>query len=523
MPMPPITDGMWKGRRAFVLGGGPSVGAFDLSRLRGELTLGLNMGFLADPTVNLVCDLRLVQQLMSDPRWQRYGGTKLWLNSEQPNDPWRPDGTTILYEAVQGGRSFWSRSLRHGVFRGMSAGVSGLNLAEILGADPIYLVGFDMRGSGGKTANWHGEYASAWIQEDAVYRKNIAEFKTIAGAHAIRSRVVNLNPGSALKCFPTAWPGSVIEGLGPTHPEIGSLLFAEPEVVIRGMEGLGDNIYTRAAVRAYTARNGPVYLYTPWPQLYWDLPEILPARSGTGLRTQSENIARVRAGTWRRPPPGLKEIGCAYSPDNPTVLEAMMRWLGVSGDPVDFSLPVPPEWSEPWMDALPQPLGVVHPPSMRGEWINTARNPKPEHIQAIIDATPEIHWVSVGWNAEGIEWYAGGPPRNVARRFDKGELTTPQMLGLLSRASLALCGPSFMLPAAAALGVPVFVVFGGSLPPSFLIDPRMGPRIGHAAPDPFCFCQQHDHACNKEIGRDRLLEEFFRFRERMGAPCQTIR
>jgi hypothetical protein len=506
---------MWKGKRAFILGGGPSLRGLNLDALKGELTLGLNMGFLLNPTVNLVCDLRLIQKLSIDPRWEAYKGVKLWLNSEQPNDPWVPPGVTMLREATDGYRQCWSRTLSRGLFRGMSTGVSGLNLADILGADPIYLLGFDLKTYGGNTANWHTEYGREWLANDVVYRQNIAEFDAVARTHAIRSRVSNLNPHSALRCFPVEWPGAVVEGLGPAAAHPGAPPTVEPKVQIRAMEGLGDNIYTRAAVRSYVKRNGPVYLFTPWPQLFWDLPEVLVSPRETPFRTQIENLQRVDSATWHYPPLGLRELGCAYSPHgNPTALEAMTRWLGVSGDPIDFSMPVRPEWDEPWMDDLPRPLGIVHPPSVRSEWVNTSRNPKPEYIQAVIDATPEVHWVSLGWNAPGVEWYDGGNPRQIARRFDAGELRLEQMLALVSRASVALCGPCFLLPMAAALGVPVFTVFGGSYRPEFLIDPRMGPHVGHVAPSPFCACLQHDHACNKEIGRERVMEQFFRFRER---------
>jgi hypothetical protein len=299
--------------------------------------------------------------------------------------------------------------------------------------------------------------------------------------------------------------------------ESGSKTVAAASAVIRGMQGLGDNIYTRAAVRAYTRRKGPVYIYTSWPQVYWDLPDVFPVRPETESRTQNEHMARVHASAWNALPGGLREIGCGYWPDNEAILETVMRRLGVAGDPIDFSLPVKPDWSEPWMDDLPKPFGIVHAPSVRRGWVNSSRNPRPEYVQAIIDATPDLNWVSVGWTRHDFEWFEGGPPRNVTWRIEQGELTTGQMLALIARASIALSGPSFMLPAAAALGVPVYVVFGGSLPPDFLIDPRMGPHVGHVAPFPFCFCKRHDHACHKEIDRERLLERFSRFRESMGA------
>ena len=42
-------------------------------------------------------------------------------------------------------------------------------------------------------------------------------------------------------------------------------------MIVRGMKGLGDNIYQRAFVKRLP---GPVYLETPWPELYEDLPGV---------------------------------------------------------------------------------------------------------------------------------------------------------------------------------------------------------------------------------------------------------
>ncbi|MBS0244527.1 MAG: hypothetical protein JSS20_20335, partial [Proteobacteria bacterium] len=81
-------------------------------------------------------------------------------------------------------------------------------------------------------------------------------------------------------------------------------------LVIRGMNGLGDNLHQRPFVRAAAARE-PVYLSTPWPQLVADLPNVKPVRSGTTLRTQQKNERRGFVG-WHTPPTGAKTIQLGY-------------------------------------------------------------------------------------------------------------------------------------------------------------------------------------------------------------------
>ena len=49
---------MWKGRRCFVVGGGPSLQGFDFNVLKGELVIALNAGFIINPTLSFIFDLR---------------------------------------------------------------------------------------------------------------------------------------------------------------------------------------------------------------------------------------------------------------------------------------------------------------------------------------------------------------------------------------------------------------------------------------------------------------------------------
>lgn len=213
-----IADGAWKGRRCFVLAGGPSLASVDLSRLRGELTLGLNVAFLHGPTANLVYDLRLMERLSGDPRWAAYGGEKLWLNSEQRNVRGRFPGVRELSEAVDMyGQQAWGRALARGLYRGNNAGSAAINLAEVLGADPVYLLGYDLRGKGGRSANWHAEYGT-WSQEELVYMSYLEDLGRVA--KKVRSRVFNLTPGSALRSFPTADLDEVLAGRHPAPASV---------------------------------------------------------------------------------------------------------------------------------------------------------------------------------------------------------------------------------------------------------------------------------------------------------------
>lgn len=209
-----LIEGAWSGRRVFILGGGPSLATLDPYLLRDELTLGLNMAYLHEPTANLVYDLRLMQRLDGTPAWSAYRGHKFWLNSELPGlapDSAIFDDVQILRPAsMNSAYPRWPRKLSEGIYRGNNAGTAGLCLADVLGADPIYLLGFDMRAEAGKPVNWHEMYPDEWRASDRVLRTYREDIALVKGY--LRGRVVNLTPGSALEEFPKATLVDALEG-----------------------------------------------------------------------------------------------------------------------------------------------------------------------------------------------------------------------------------------------------------------------------------------------------------------------
>lgn len=283
---------------------------------------------------------------------------------------------------------------------------------------------------------------------------------------------------------------------------------------VTGFEGMGDSIYMRGPLKKLLAREGTIYLTNPWPQFFWDMPSVKMVRpTECALRTQMENANSMPDSVWHAEPPGLRWYEYKYNNDQlrqgKTPITTFMEQFRVA-DPIDFSLSTNPVWMTRRIAELPRPIGIVHPPSVRREWTNTARNPKMEYLQTVIDSRPDIFWVSVGWLKDGQEWPDGAPLSGIRQSFDHGELSMTEVLALVSVAKITLCGPSFPLPVSAALGTPVFCVFGGSIPPRCLVDPRMGRHAGYAAPEPFCECFSNDHACNKIIDRERVLNEFRR-------------
>lgn len=197
----PLPDGAWSGRRAIVVGGGPSLRGFDWSRLKDELWIGTNRAWVHNPTIHLVLDVRLQGELLTDKEWLRWPGLKVWhrVNLRDPVPPPLPPG---VHEVGSPGR-VWSRSLASGLAHGSCVAPSAINLADLLVGPKgtIYLLGFDLHGVDGQTANWHDDYP--WRSGPATvynrFRQNLESFAPHCQAKIFN---VSLDGTSTLRAWP---------------------------------------------------------------------------------------------------------------------------------------------------------------------------------------------------------------------------------------------------------------------------------------------------------------------------------
>jgi len=198
-----VRDGAWTGHPCFIIGGGESLIGFDFSRLAGKLTIGLNAAWKTSPTVSLVLDVRLMDLLHETPDYRTFNGAKLWLKTE----PCRKYTVLELEEAGVGilpAANLWTTSLERGLLRLSNAGPAALNLAAILGASEINLLGFDLKTSGKKVRRWHDDYPPQWATAAVVLERFRKEIEGVA--QYLDVPVYNLSPDSALTKFPKRTP-----------------------------------------------------------------------------------------------------------------------------------------------------------------------------------------------------------------------------------------------------------------------------------------------------------------------------
>jgi len=212
-----LKDGLWEGASVAVVGGGPSLAGFDFTKLKNCTLAGapakviaINGAIKACPFADLwfTEDLRVVELYYKTSAWRAFDGLKV-LHALSPSfaakaldmDP----SLTIISRKRQD--KFWSRTLADGLSLSSNSGVGAINLAQILGAVWIYLLGFDCKVSNTGGANFHDDYRKAHWDEtgNAQFASFKSDFEHWVEPHARSMKVINLTPiddPSAIECWP---------------------------------------------------------------------------------------------------------------------------------------------------------------------------------------------------------------------------------------------------------------------------------------------------------------------------------
>jgi len=210
-----VSDGAWRGERCFIIGGGPSLRGFDFERLRGAgRVIAINKAYREAPFADVLYFMdngfyKWAHEGSLFPgsfeAWQAFGGYKVFLNilGREYGD---------VYSVRSLGRVGLSNSLRMGIYHGNNSGVGAVGLAFILKANPIYLLGIDCKiDDGRKLSHYHDGYSKRPMSQ-AAYRSFKTDFERLCRfIRRTSTKVVNLNPHSAVRCFPFSTVDEVLE------------------------------------------------------------------------------------------------------------------------------------------------------------------------------------------------------------------------------------------------------------------------------------------------------------------------
>lgn len=206
-----LPDGAWSGQPCFIVGGGPSLKGFDFNRLKGHRVIAINRAYEDLPFADIM--FAIDPQYYNDCRngkvgkdhaerseiyrkWQLFTGFKVWLDTNRTNitDIYLlPHGP--LYENPP-----YKNTMKAGIATCNFSGPAAVNLAMCLGANPIYLLGFDCRYEG-KTTHYHSGYSRT--ANEITLKQLAMDFGKIKKkADALGHEVINLSPDSLINSLP---------------------------------------------------------------------------------------------------------------------------------------------------------------------------------------------------------------------------------------------------------------------------------------------------------------------------------
>ena len=173
-----------------ILAGGPSLSQEAANQSRHLITIAINDSYLLAPWAeyHYHCDKKWWEWHKDKPEFNAFQGVR--ITQDEIDDP------RVL--RIKGAHKDGLSESPEVIHYGSNSGFQALNLAYLLGAERIILLGYDMKIASNGKSHWFGDhpdkvrsnYASWW-----------SKFSIVADQLKGKVEVINCNPDSALKCF----------------------------------------------------------------------------------------------------------------------------------------------------------------------------------------------------------------------------------------------------------------------------------------------------------------------------------
>jgi hypothetical protein len=187
-------DPIWSGETVYIIGGGPSLAGFNWKGLEGKKTIAINKALITYPNADVVywTDSRVYRWYTQEIN--RFKGLKYTIKG---NAGYAPD-----VKVLKRGVKFGLEEARDRLAHGNNSGYAAINLAYLLGAKRIILLGYDMKNDGIK-GHYHDGYPVP-MTSDKIYRDQfLPGFEILAEKLKEKKvQVYNASPISNIKCFP---------------------------------------------------------------------------------------------------------------------------------------------------------------------------------------------------------------------------------------------------------------------------------------------------------------------------------
>lgn len=186
---------IWKGETVFIIGGGPSLKNFNWESLRTKKTIAINKAFYAYPHADILyfTDGRFYNWYKDDI--DLFKGEKYTIT---PGSASVTADVKILKRGQKLGLSKEKNMLSHG----NNSGYAAINLAYLLGAKRIVLLGYDMTNDGTKS-HFHDGYPVNMTSNSTYTNTFIPAFDSLAPLLKNSGiQVYNACEWSMLRAFP---------------------------------------------------------------------------------------------------------------------------------------------------------------------------------------------------------------------------------------------------------------------------------------------------------------------------------
>lgn len=200
-------DPRWHGQRCIVAASGPGLTPEVADACRGEHVIAVNDAYRRLPFAEVL--------FATDAAWWRlHEGCRGFAGERWSSHGVRNDksacaaryGLRLIRGTDVRGFSFDPGLVHYG----NNSGYAAVNLALNFGANPIVLVGFDMRAVDGKR-HFFGDHP-AGIQTGMSFSGWIDRFDDAAKRLPPGRMIINATPNSALRCFPMVDLAAVLAG-----------------------------------------------------------------------------------------------------------------------------------------------------------------------------------------------------------------------------------------------------------------------------------------------------------------------
>ena len=192
---------------------GPSLCAEDVEALRVKVdqTIVVNTTFRLVPDANILW--------ATDAKWWNHYGDEVLrkFHGERWSTLPRDDDSQIpLPDVEKWGLQTWIGSRHRGLGRydlhwGDNSGYSAINLAYLMGAHTIYLLGFDMGHAEDGKSHWHGDHPGH-LNNGSAFKDWLQQFEDLARDLAKEGvKVINCTRRTALHHFPRATVEEICE------------------------------------------------------------------------------------------------------------------------------------------------------------------------------------------------------------------------------------------------------------------------------------------------------------------------